>query len=106
MSLKKVYNTSARQHCKITIKVRYNMKKSVNLSLDHRIINLLSVLAAKYHLPKTKIMEEAIEMFAEKKSEHESGISSFAGSLKEEEGLGILESIQRDRRNKDVELGQ
>lgn len=80
------------------------MKKTVTLSLDHRIIHLLSDLAAKHHVPKTRIMEEAIEMFAEKKSKQESGILSFAGSLKEEEGLSILEAIQRDRRNKDMEL--
>lgn len=82
------------------------MKKTVNLSLDHRIINLLSTLAAKYHVSRTKIMEEAIEMFAEKKSKQKSDIMSFSGSLKEEEGLNILQTIQEDRRNKDVGLGQ
>lgn len=100
----KMYNISTKLHYKTTINIWCNMKKSVNLSLDHRIINLLSVLAAKYHVPKTKIMEDAIEMFAESKSKQESSILTFSGSLKEEEGLGILETIKRDRRNKDMEV--
>lgn len=82
------------------------MKKIVNFSLDHKSVNLLSTLAAKYHVSKTKIMEEAIAMFAEKKSKQKSDIISFSGSLKEEEGLDILQTIQEDRRNKDVVMGQ
>ena len=83
-----------------------NMKKTVNLSLDHRVINLLSTLAAKNHVTKTKIMEEAIEMFAEKKLKQKSSIISFSGSLKKDEGLDMLNIIQSDRRNKDRGLEQ
>jgi predicted transcriptional regulator len=99
-----MYNISINKQYNTTINIWCNMKKSVNLSLDHRIHNLLSDLAAKYHVPKTKIMEDAIEMFAESKSKQESSILTFSGSLKEEEGLSILETIKRDRRNKDMEV--
>ena len=82
------------------------MKKPVNVSLNHKTINLLTSLAAKYHVPKTRIIEDAIKMFADNKSKEESDILRFGGSLEKEEGLCILDTIQKDRRNKNIEIGK
>ena len=78
------------------------MKKIVNLSLDHKVVNLLGSLTERYALSKTRIVEEAIECFAEKKSQEKVSIMSFAGSIKGEEIDKMLKAIKENKINKGV----
>jgi len=80
------------------------MKKAINLRLDESMILILNQLSKEFNTTKTKIVENAIQLFSKIKKKEQNELLQFVGILKENEANKILDAIQKDKNSKDFEI--
>lgn len=76
------------------------MKRAVNFRLSPQSINLLSILEKKLHTSKTDVVEQALQVYAQKKLTKQNSLLQFAGILDEEEAAEMLAIIKTSRQNR------
>jgi hypothetical protein len=77
------------------------MKQLMNFRFDPQVIASLEALAEHLHCSKTRIVEEAILRYAEKKQIQRSGLFSLAGSIPNDEADSMLEAIRNSKNRKE-----
>ena len=78
------------------------MKQLVNSGFDQRTLASLVALEALLHRSKTRIVEEAILEYAEKKQVRRGGLFALAGSLSESDADLMLSVIQQGKNRKEL----
>ena len=84
----------------------YNIMKepqrpTVTITFTPKIRNLIISMSERYAMSRSKIISEAVAMYAEKKAKEVGSLMSFAGSIKDDQGKEILEIIKKYRINKE-----
>jgi len=80
------------------------MKKAVNLRLDEKIILALEQLSKELNTTKTNIVENALNLYLKVKQKEQNNLLQFAGILKENEAEKMLDTIQKDKNSKNIEI--
>jgi len=80
------------------------MKKAVNLRLDEKIILALEQLSKELNTTKTNIVENALNLYLKVKQKERNNLLQFAGILKENEAEKMLDTIQKDKNSKNIEI--
>jgi hypothetical protein len=81
------------------------MKQAINFRLSQHAITVLSLLAESLELPKTEIVERALQSYFEMNSPTQhSPLMAFAGILNDEDADDMLKSIYSSRTNTDRDI--
>jgi hypothetical protein len=83
----------------------FPMRQASNFRLNETIINTINVLAKDLHKTKTSVVEEAVIHYAASLKSKRNTLLQFAGSLGASEADSMLDSIQRDKKSKDIDFG-
>ena len=79
------------------------MKQAVNFRLSNHATAILALLVAKLNTSKTAVVEEALDVYAEKKmAEHP--LLKYVGVLNDEDADEMLTAIKSSRKNKTREI--
>lgn len=78
------------------------MKQAMNFRLDTEVVTVLTVLEEKLHTSKTRIVEEAVRLYAKKKLPVKNSLLKYAGSINDEDAAEMLKVIRHTKHNKDL----
>lgn len=79
------------------------MKQVMNFRLSNHAVSTLSVLVKKLHTSKTAVVEQALQIYAEKELPKQNLILGYAGILDDVEADSMLEVIKSSKHNKDID---
>lgn len=79
------------------------MKQVVNFRLSEQAINVLGILEKKLHYSKTAIVENALQLYADKELTKQAAILKYAGILNKQDADSMLATINKNKNNKDIQ---
>lgn len=80
------------------------MKHSTTFRFNPKTLAVLENLSQTLHCSKTTIVEQAIEAYAQKKTQKISPLLKHAGVLSDAQAQEMLETIKQHKYNKDKDI--
>ena len=79
-------------------------RKLTNFAFDAKTHHLLESLAKRYSLSKTAIVQKALNELVQKPIDQKINILGYAGIISTDDADMILDTIEKDRHNKENNL--